>query len=530
MYSPRALLSSLHAAAVKGAAPFDRTRDAVREWLDASTLDPGTSVRVIALGKASAAMAAGALSALDSAQLAVRSSMVVCAVDPSESPPRSAAGLQVDLPASTRVYVGDHPVPGPKSLEAADAITDFVLDIDDGDVVIVLVSGGTTALAAAPVAELSQMLGDTSLAQARLANLADTLLESGLAIHEMNAIRRRVLRWGAGRLALAIASRGVARIPVFAISDVIGDDPAIIGSGPCTPDPFDESYFLALLDAHNVRGSLEEEMARFLGLAGGSRVPLVPSPSHPAFQLVEYHLVARNADAVAALAAAARQAGIEHVVIDEQSLEGEAAELGDRIARQALSAARALPADVRALYVMGGEPVVNLRAMYRQAWDDIEERDRARDADALMSVEDLTADDVTAEGHRTSMFDLNDEDDDDDGQIEDDDEPMSGGRMQVLALAASLVLEDAVFSRERSAWRIHILAAGTDGRDGPTDATGAIVDASVPSLGRKNGRMPERDLATGRSWFSLDRAEALLRTGPTGTNVMDIVAVLIDRA
>jgi hydroxypyruvate reductase len=529
MYSPRALLATLHAAAVKGAAPFDRTYDAVQAWLESSGLDGSTNVRVIALGKASAAMAAGALSALQQAQFEVAGSIVVCASDPAATPPRNAAGLQVDLPASTHVYIGDHPVPGPKSLEAADAIADFVLEIDEGDVVVVLISGGTTSLAGAPVAELSQMLGDTSLAQARLANLADTLLESGLAIHEMNAIRRRVLRWGAGRLALAIAARGAARIPVFAISDVIGDDPAVIGSGPCSPDPFDESYFLALLDAHNVRGSLEDETARFLGISGGSHAPAVPSPIHPAFNLVEYQLVARNADAVAALAEAARHAGIDNVIVENQALEGEAAELGDRIARQALSAARSLPPEVRALYVLGGEPVVNLRAMYRQAWDDIEERDRARDADALLSVEDLASDDISAESQRSSMFDMS-EDDDANEEIEDDDEPMSGGRMQVLALSASLVLEDAVFSRERSAWRVHILAAGTDGRDGPTDATGAIVDASVPSLGRKNGRMPERDLATGRSWFSLDRAEALLRTGPTGTNVMDVVAVLIDRA
>jgi hydroxypyruvate reductase len=531
MYSPRALLTSLHAAAVKGAAPYDRTREAVLSWLGDAAIDPSTPVRVIALGKASAAMAAGALSAFESAQLTVVGSVVVCASPPSESPPRTAAGLPVDLPGSLRVCIGDHPVPGPRSLEAADAISDFVLEIEPGDLVVVLLSGGTTALAAAPVAELSQMLGDTSLAQARLANLADTLLESGLAIHEMNAIRRRVLRWGAGRLALAIAARGAVRIPVFAISDVIGDEPAVIGSGPCTPDPFDESYFLALLDAHNVRGSLELEMARFLGLNGGSRAPSVPSPSHPAFRLVDYHLVARNADAVAALVAAAKQAGIEHVVVDEQPLEGEAAELGDRIARQALAAARALPPDVRALYVMGGEPVVNLRATYQQAWNDIEERDRARDADSLMSVDDLVADDIASSTDSAAMFDAADDDaDDDDNRIEDDDEPMSGGRMQVLALSASLVLEDAVFSRERNAWRVHVLAAGTDGRDGPTDATGAIVDASVPSLGRKNGRMPERDLSTGRSWFALDRAEALLRTGPTGTNVMDIVAVLIDRA
>jgi hydroxypyruvate reductase len=71
------------------------------------------------------------------------------------------------------------------------------------------------------------------------------------------------------------------------------------------------------------------------------------------------------------------------------------------------------------------------------------------------------------------------------------------------------------------------MAAGTDGRDGPTDAAGAIVDAAVPALARRAGRIPEDDLSTGRSWFPLHAADALLRPGPTGTNVMDVVALLI---
>jgi hydroxypyruvate reductase len=107
------------------------------------------------------------------------------------------------------------------------------------------------------------------------------------------------------------------------------------------------------------------------------------------------------------------------------------------------------------------------------------------------------------------------------------DEPLRGGRMQVLALSASLALEQAAMRGDRHAWRVMVLAGGTDGRDGPTDAAGAIVDAAVPALARRGMRTPEEDLLTGRSWYSLDAAEALLRTGPTGTNVMDVVAVLV---
>ena len=99
--------------------------------------------------------------------------------------------------------------------------------------------------------------------------------------------------------------------------------------------------------------------------------------------------------------------------------------------------------------------------------------------------------------------------------------------MQVLALSAALALEAAAQRGHADAWRVRVLAAGTDGRDGPTDAAGAITDAATPGLARRHGRAPETDLATGRSYLALDAADTLLRTGPTGTNVMDVVALLV---
>jgi hydroxypyruvate reductase len=140
------------------------------------------------------------------------------------------------------------------------------------------------------------------------------------------------------------------------------------------------------------------------------------------------------------------------------------------------------------LLVCGGEPVVNLRD---------------------------TADRAMSHG------------DDDSLDVAWSDEPLRGGRMQVLALSAALALEEAASHGDAHAWKIAVMAAGTDGRDGPTDAAGAIVDAAVPALARRAMRTPEEDLMTGRSWYSLDAAEALVRTGPTGTNVMDVVAVLV---
>jgi hydroxypyruvate reductase len=438
----------------------------------------------------------------------------------------SIAASNHRLPLGFTVVSGDHPVPGPASLYAADLIADAVADLQPGDIALVLLSGGTSSLAAAPVSGLALAVGDVERAQAHLANLADTLLESGLAIHEMNAIRRRLLRWGAGRLAIALHERGASRIPVFAISDVIGDDPAVIGSGPCSPDPLDEPSFLALLDAHDVRNALERDTALFLGLAGAGRPPIVAPAAHPAFGLVDYEIVARNRDAVHALSNAARLAGVDHVFVDPTPLEGDAAPLGDRIARYAIAQARTLPPNESATFVFGGEPVVNLRATYERAWadGDDEQMDAPGAVSALLGDDSRRAiDDLRAAFGDGAMDLLRSTPR---AQI---DEPMRGGRMQVLALSAAFALEEAAAAGEGAAWRITLLAAGTDGRDGPTDAAGAIVDAATAALARRGGRRPEQDLATGRSWFPLDAADALLRSGATGTNVMDVVAVYVSR-
>lgn len=502
----RALLTALYRAAVEGAAPFPHTKDAVAAWLTAhrQEFEPDARVFCIALGKAAPAMTAGAMRALADLQLTLHRGIVVSA----HTPRAGELGDIAALPAVVQLCVGDHPVPGPRSLEAGDAIEAVVQEVAKGDIVLVLLSGGTTSLAAAPVAALSQALENAETAQTHIANLAETLLESGLAIHEMNAIRRRVLRWGAGRLAVALYAHGAAHIPVFAISDVIGDDPAVIGSGPCTPDPLDDASFLALVDAHDVRGSLERGMGEFLGVLGGGVVPAVPPRDHPAFTRVRYELVARNADAVAALADAARKAGIDDVLVDDAPLAGDAAVLADALSRWAIKRARTTGSRHRMLYVTGGEPVVNLRATFERAWADGE-------------LDAFTGDDAHLPGSPDMGVVL---------APAMSDEPMRGGRMQVFALTAALALAQAAAEGNHDVLRISVLAAGTDGRDGPTDAAGAIVDAGVLARARRGGRNSERDVGTGRSYYPLDAAGALLRSGPTGTNVMDVVAILIDIA
>lgn len=454
-------------------------------------------------------MAAGAVSSVRAMHRDIVSGVVIT----SHAPTAKEIQPLPALPDSVVVHIGDHPVPGPASFDAADALGDFIRQIDAGAVVLVLISGGTTALTAAPLPQFSQQCGDAGRAQAHVANLAQTLLESGLAIHEMNAIRRRILRWSAGRLAVALHARAVAHIAAFAVSDVIGDAPEVIGSGPCSPETLDTTSMFALFDAYELRPALERETAQFFGLSGDGAPPDVPPAHHPAFGITSYDYVARNRDALDAMKFAALAAGFWRVEVSDTPLEGEAAALGDHVARMAHQLANEIPRSERAIWIAGGEPVVHLRHTIARAIsaDDTDDQD-----DNINRVGD-TAGNVLAPGrtmNRPRAY---------------ADEPMKGGRMQVLALSASMTLEELHRHRGDAAERITILAAGTDGRDGPTDAAGAIVDCATPYIAQRHGgRRPERDLETGRSWFSLDAASSLVRTGPTGTNVMDIVAVIVD--
>jgi glycerate-2-kinase len=444
-------------------------------------------VHVLALGKAAPAMADGAVAALRDAGVVPAGGLIVAAHRPNGTPP---------LP----LRVGDHPIPDIGSLAAADAIARAIAEIDQGDDVLVLLSGGTTALCAAPCAELSALVGHPADAQRLLADAVAAMLARGMAIHEMNAIRRRLLRWGGGRLATALAARGARTITALAISDVIGDDPAVIGSGPCTADPLGADDVLALCDAHGLRGVLDAPLLRALGLAGsGAQTIVPPAASHPAFTRVSHTVIAGNRDACDAAAEAARRDGVPEVVVADAWLEGDAASLGVAIARVALR--RAASHDTACVLVWGGEPTVL-----------------------------LVDDDAASDG------DANDGDQRDAG--DDHAEPALGGRMQELALAAALALEspealapfDAVARARALAARITILAGGTDGRDGPTDAAGGIADALTAPRARRAGRHPDTDLRRHRSHPALEAAGALLRTGPTGTNVMDLVLVHIAAA
>ncbi len=487
MSSAHALLAALHTAAIQGVSPYPRTHERVRSWLDARA--SSSPLHVLALGKAAPDMARGALQAIREAKARLTGGIVVAAhkVDAAELAPLS-------------FRVGDHPLPSIGSLAAADAIATAISAIDAGDDVLVLLSGGTTSLCAAPCAELSSIVGHPADAQNAIASAMQHMMAHGMAIHEMNAIRRRLLRWGAGRLATAIHARGARTIHVMAISDVIGDDAATIGSGPCTADPLHVDEVLALCDAHGLRSAFDPAISRALGLAGSAHVAIATAPaSHAAFSTVSYDIIASNADACRAAANAAEAAGVSHVVVSDHMLEGDADSLGGAVAQIALRYAQEI--DERMVLIWGGEPTVNM----------LDEARIFGDTDA-----DVTLVDGDEEIAPLAAF----------GLSATEEAPL-GGRMQALALAAAITLDRAALTNS-NALRVSVLAGSTDGRDGPTDAAGALVDATTARLMQRAGREPYRDLERLRSYRALDAADALVRTGPTGTNVMDIVIALID--
>jgi glycerate-2-kinase len=436
---PAELLTELYWAGVRAARPGP----ALAAALAAGGRPAGRRVFIFALGKAAHPMARSAVEALREYGIDPEAGVVV-------GPTREPA-----LHPNLRSVVGDHPEPGPGSLQAADTIGAVAAQVRPNDEVWVLLSGGATSLTAAPVDGVSP---------ADLGQLYALLLGSGLDISAMNRIRKRFSRWGGGRLAAALAP---ARVRCFVVSDVIGDDLAAIGSGPCVPDPSTASEARERLTAAGVWSRLAAPLRERIEATERGQTPETPKPGDPAFGNMELRLIVSNQLALDAVAAQARALGLD-AAIQGADLAGEAATAGAAIAEAALNYRRPEAPGQPALHknavlIWGGETTVTLGP-----------------------------------------------------------EPGRGGRCQELALAAARVLAGAP-SR-----RVTILAAGTDGRDGPTDAAGAIVDRMTWERIRRSGRDPTRDLASHDAYPALAAVGALLVTGHTGTNVMDVVIALVE--
>ncbi len=434
----RALLADLYQVAVTAAAPGPALSAALASRMPESS----RRLHLLALGKAALPMAEAAVAAITTAGGTLAGGLLVTPA--AATPPHPVL----------RVAVGDHPQPGPGSRAAAEQLAAAVAAVRPTDEVWVLLSGGTTALIGAPVPGLDP---------ADIDELYRLLLGSGLDIVAMNRIRKRFTRWSGGRLAAALAP---AHVKNFTISDVIGDDLASIGSGPCIPDSSRASEVRAALEDAGLWLRIPVPLRDHLAAVERGEAPETPKPSDAAFATTETILIASNRLAIEAVCDRARTLGLG-AHIRNAALAGEASDAGRRVAADLLGydGTQMSPAQVSAknkdaVLVWGGETTVTLGA-----------------------------------------------------------DPGLGGRSQELALAAAEMLSQAGASRAR----ISLLAAGTDGRDGPTDAAGGFADGTVWDAIRRAGRDPAADLAAHNSNAALAAGDALFTVGMTGTNVMDVV-------
>lgn len=239
------------------------------------------------------------------------------------------------------VIEASHPVPDAASLAAGERIRALAATARPGDRVVFLVSGGGSALLCAPIPGLDL---------AEKARITAHLVRSGAPIAEINLVRRHLSQVKGGRLAAAAAG-AADDMHSFLISDVTGDDPAAIASGPSIASPFEPDRALAVLAAHGwpVSPALARAVTGWHGAA---------APAHPV------EIVATGRTALDAAAAAAQAAGW-HVVRIGDALTGDAAETGRAHAALALAhAARAATgaAPRRTLLLSGGELTVRVRA------------------------------------------------------------------------------------------------------------------------------------------------------------------------
>jgi len=324
---PHAFLEHLYRAAVQRALPLHNTAACLPAPPKGRTL-------VLGAGKAGGAMAQ-AVEALWPAD-APLSGLVVTRYH--HTPPRPAG-----LAERIEVVEASHPVPDAAGLAAAERILALTEGLTADDLVLCLISGGGSALLTLPADGLT--LADKQ-------RINRELLLSGASIGEMNCVRKHLSRIKGGRLAAACAP---ARVVTLTISDVPGDDPSVIASGPTVPDASTCAEAIAILKRYGI--AIPEALMHQLeqGLLE------TPKPGDAVFDGHQVHLIATPQQSLEAAAAAARAAGMAaHVLSDE--IEGESREVGKVHAALARAVAqRGQPFAKPCVILSGGETTVTVR-------------------------------------------------------------------------------------------------------------------------------------------------------------------------
>ena len=442
---PREFLTYLFQTAVKRALPLHNTA----AYLPSPPAQGGRTI-VLGAGKAAAAMAQAVETywPVD----APMSGLVVTRYRHIPVRPVELNGK----PARIEIVEAAHPVPDAAGLHAAQRILDMAQNLTSDDLVLCLISGGGSALLSLPVEGLD-------FADKQRVNQA--LLNSGAPISEMNCVRKHLSRIKGGRLAAACAP---AKVVTLTISDVPGDDPSIIASGPTVPDDTTCAQALVILKRYNI--DVPVPIAEQLS----SGALETPKSNNPVFNGNVVHMTATPLQSLEAVAEVVRSAGL-HAYILSDDMEGESREVGTVHAALARMAAKhagkasgssSTSTFVRPCVILsGGETTVTVRARLPGA--------------------------AKGRGGRAGEF--------------------------CLGLAQSL----------HGLAHVYALAADTDGIDGVQDNAGAYIDPTTLARAETLGMKIHDHLDRNDAYGYFEPLGDLVITGPTFTNVNDFRAMLI---
>lgn len=407
-------------------------RAAVRSVFQTDVLDAGEAkragrLRVVGAGKAAHEMTLGLLDVFDEQ---IEQGLII------------SKHVMDGLPERIRELAGDHPVPGPLSVESTHALVDFLRAGKPGDLLFCLISGGGSSLMTYPVEGVG--LED-------LQDMTRLLLASGASIQEINTLRKHLDRVKGGNLA-KLASP--ARVASLVLSDVIGSPLDAIASGPTAADPTTYADGAAVLKKYALLESISAAVRTVFEEGVEGRRPETLKPGDPLLKDVTNTLIASNLQAAQAALEQAQAEGFNALLLTSY-LQGEASQAGlvlASILKQIDQTGQ--PTARPACIIAGGETTVTLRGAGR------------------------------------------------------------GGRNQEVALGAVKLLDDVP--------NVALLALGTDGEDGPTDAAGALVTGQTFAQAQALGLDPALALRENNTYDFFSRLGQLVITGPTGTNVNDL--------
>jgi len=346
--------------------------------------------------------------------------------------PKAIEGLQV--------FQCTHPSPSQTNIEATNQLVAQLSSLQADDFFIYLLSGGSSAMLEQPVSGIS--LDD-------LRTVTNLMLAGGLSIDRINLVRKQLSQVKGGKLASMTEAQGC----VLVISDVIGDDLGVIGSGPFFPDNSTGEDAAKILHTAGLWNRLPENIVNVLG--SGETMPgrIIRDP-------IYHHILGCNSTMLEAVQKAAQEYDIQAKILS-RSLAGEAREVAVALVSIARNLQNdPLPFTLPLLLIFGGEMTVTLNGSGK------------------------------------------------------------GGRNQEFCLAALEQLADTS--------GITILTGGSDGKDGNSEATGGIIDATLYHSLLDNHLTLESFLANNDSYHGLKKIDGLIVSGPTGTNVADVTMIMIE--